>query len=171
MTSKYPTFCVDIDGFACFVELGNEKMGSNEITIFMRYTYIKFVGNLKDSIPDSSLEHARRSIVNAFDDKFDNKRYTLKFVDVPDAPNVPDGPDAIDDTSKSKIELIFEYGALGDKALTYRIELINQQNDTCFQLRTRGFDPLLKKYKKLQHKYDRLIAEFEKNTTNKNMCI
>ncbi len=137
-SSNYPKFYTNIDGLDCCVELGNEKMGSNEITIFIRYTYIKFVGYLSDHVPNESLEHARKSIVSAFEDG----RFTLKFVEL------------FERGDRNLINLVFEYGALNDKKLTYSMTLQNTQVDTNFQLSTRGFDPIISNYKLINKAYE-----------------
>jgi hypothetical protein len=145
-SSNYPKFYTTIDGLDCCVELGNEKMGSNEITIFIRYTYIKFVGYLSDYVPIESLEHARKSIVSAFEDG----RFTLKFVEL------------FERGDRNLINLVFEYGALNDKKLTYSMTLQNMQVDTNFQLSTRGFDPIISNYKLINKDADDLRSELAK---------
>jgi hypothetical protein len=125
-------------------------MGSNEITLFIRHTHIQFRGYLHDNIPPASLEHARNCIVPAFEDK----RYTLTFVDELYAGN------------RDVINLVFEYGALGDKKFTYLVELINYQSDTNYQIRTRGFDPIIVEHKILNEAYDETEKELTETRTS-----
>ena len=138
----YPTFYTNIDGIDCRVVLGDRKHGSNEIYVYIRHTFIKFECNLFEQIPASSLEHARKSIVHAFEDM----RYTFKFKD----------------EERNVLLLEYEFGALGDKKLTYNLELCNRQSNTNYELEQRGFDKIKDEHTSLKRKYAELDNEYYK---------
>ena len=138
----YPTFYTTVEGLDFRVVLGDCKHGSNQLYAYVRHTFLRFECNLFEQIPASSLEHARKSIVHAFEDS----RYTFKFKD----------------EERNRLLLEYEFGALGDKKLTYKLEFLNFKHNTNYALEGRGFDKIKDEHTTLKRKYDELDNEYYK---------
>ena len=134
----YPTFYTTVEGLDFRVVLGDCKHGSNQLYAYVRHTFLRFECNLFEQIPASSLEHARKSIVHAFEDS----RYTFKFKD----------------EERNRLLLEYEFGALGDKKLTYNLEFLNRKHNTNYALEGRGFDKIKDDHERLKS----LFAEMKK---------